>query len=134
MRTVQEIEIPRTNDYCGHKSELSLEMNRIKFFDTLRFKHITQSRLKATVDKNLDKYLDPAREIKALGIMKITEISIIVGALATARWTWKRYSMKRRFGDWTEIIQTSVLLKSIWLFRSLRGTAVDQWVLKTGEA
>ena len=86
--------------------------------------------VKLKESKKKDKYLDLARELKKLGIMKVTMILIIIGAFVTVtKWLVQGLEDLKARGR-VETIQNAAYFRSARILRSVRETWGDLLSLK----
>ena len=72
-----------------------------------------------------DKYLDLARELKKLENMKVTIVSIVIGALGTITKGVLKGLEDFEVGGWVETIQTTALLRTARILRRVQETCGD---------
>ena len=82
-------------------------------------------RLKLKECEKRDKYLDLARELKKLWNMKVTIISIVIGAFGTVTKGLLKGLEDLEVGGGVETIQTTALLKTARILRRVRETWGD---------
>ena len=77
-----------------------------------------------------DKYLDLAIELKKLWNMKVTIITIVIGAFGTVTKRLLKGLEDLEAGGWVETIQTTALLRTAWILRRVLETWGDLLSLK----
>ena len=78
-----------------------------------------------------DKYPDLARELKKLWNMKVTIVSIVIGAFGTInKGLLKGLEVKLEVSGWVETIQTTTLLRTARILRRVLETWGDLLSLK----
>ena len=80
--------------------------------------------------KRKDKYLDLARELKKLWNMKVTIVSIVIGALSTVTKGLLKGLEDLEVGGRVETIQTTALLRMARILRRVPETWGDMRSLK----
>ena len=87
-------------------------------------------RIKLKECKKKDKYLDFAREMKKLWNMKVTIVSIVIGALGTITKRLLKGLEDLEVGGRGETIQTNALLRTARILRRVLETWGDLLLLK----
>ena len=82
-------------------------------------------RIKLEECEKKDKYLDLARELKKLWNMKVTIISIVIGAFGTVNKGLLKSMEDLEVGCWMETIQTAALLKTTRILKRVLETWGD---------
>ena len=82
-------------------------------------------RIKLKECEKRDKYRDLARELKKLWSMKVTIISIVIGAFGTVTKGLLKGLEDLEVGGRVETIQATVLLKTAWILRRVLETWGD---------
>ena len=86
------------------------------------FAVLVDHRIKLKECEKRDKYLDLARELKKLWNMKVTIISIVIGAFGTITKGLLKGLEELEVGDRVETIQTTALLKTARILRRILET------------
>ena len=89
------------------------------------FAVLADHRIKLIESEERDKYLDLARELKKLWNMKVTIIPILIGAFGTVTYGLLKGPEDLEVGDRVETIQTTALLKTARMLRSVLETWED---------
>ena len=120
------------NDHLipARRPDLIIINKRKRICKIVKFAVQADHRINLKESEKKDKYLDLARELKKLWNMKVTIVSIVIGALGTVtKWLLKGLEDLEVSGQ-VETIQTTALLRTARIRRRVLETWEDLLFLK----
>ena len=105
-------------------------INKKKIYKIVDFAVPADHRIDLKESEKKDKYLDLARELKKLWNMKVTIVSIVIGALGTITKGLLKGLEDLEIGGRVETIQTTALLRTARILRRVLETWGDLLSLK----